>query len=112
MPFKPGNNANPTGRPKKTKEQVAFEKWCQEKVATEGKRALAKMLFSKDIKVVQWAVGTMLDRGFGRPAEVLVVTSRDESKLGVEELTAEIAALIPDSKNKGSGIDLPSQGTA
>lgn len=112
MPFQPGKISNPTGRARKTKEQIEFEKWCQEKVATEGKRALAKMLYSKDIKIVQWAVATMLDRGFGRPAEVLDVTNREELRPSPAELEAEIDSLIPAPAVDSPSPNQPSQGTA
>jgi hypothetical protein len=112
MPFKPGNNANPGGRPRKTKEQVELEKRCQEYMAKEGWVALLEMAKHRDAKVKQWALSTMLDRGFGKPTEVLDVTTRDESAYSPDELANSITELIAGEKAKGDGASIPSEGTA
>ena len=112
MPFKPGNNANPGGRPRKTKEQVELEKRCQEYVATDGWKALKEMANHRDVKVKQWAISTILDRGFGKPTEVLDVTTRDESIYSPESIAESITELIAGEAAKGDGVSQPNEGTA
>jgi len=112
MPFQPGKSGNPSGRPKKTKEQVELEKRCQEWVSREGWNALMEMVKHRDVKVKQWALSTILDRGFGKPAEVLDVTTRDESSFSPDELAASITELIAGEKAQGDGAGKPNEGTA
>lgn len=112
MPFQPGRSGNASGRPRKTKEQIELEERCRAYMAKDGWAALLEMAKHRDVKVRQWALSTMLDRGFGRPAEVLDVTTRDESVYGPDAIADSITELIAGEKAQGDGAGQPSQGTA
>lgn len=104
MPFEKGNRANPGGRPRKTQEQLDFERKCREwaqlfaldnlKRAAKSTKAMESIAATKEI----------LDRGFGKPEVVqyseVNVTAESGSSAG--EIEAGIADVIGKPAN-GSG---------
>lgn len=110
MPFLPGNRANPSGRARKTKSQMEFERRCQEYLDKKGWPALEAMAQEKDVKVRQWAIQTMLDRGYGKPMEVVDVTTRDESAHSPDQLAESIAELIAGEAGAGAAYPLAGAG--
>lgn len=68
MPFEKGQSGNPGGRPKENAEVKALAR-------SHGKAALEKivaLMGSQDERIALAASQTLLDRGFGKPAQVLV----------------------------------------
>jgi hypothetical protein len=89
--FKPGQSGNPGG---KSKIQSEFEKKCREYLADKGWTALEEMAQDRDKKVRQWSLEQMMNRGFGRPKEVVDVTTRDESLQSPESIAERIQHII------------------
>ncbi len=79
MAFKPGQSGNPGGRPKENAEVKALAK----SLCLEAMRKLADLMRSSDEKVAKAAADSILDRGLGRPAQV-VIGDRDEDPVQVE----------------------------
>ena len=94
--WKPGQSGNPGGRPSKTEEQRDFEEKCRKFLWLEGWAILDRMARSETTKDVRWALGVMLDRGFGRPFNSLEASPEPNQSRGasVEELTAMIDDLL------------------
>ena len=67
--FKPGQSGNPGGRPKALGELQALAR----EYAGASIEALAAALRHKDPRVKMVAAGMLLDRGYGKPAQTLVV---------------------------------------
>ena len=107
--FKPGQSGNPGG---KTKGQAEFEKKCREFLAEKGWKALEEMAGDRDKKIKQWALEQMMNRGYGRPKEVVDVTTRDESVQSPKEITDSISDLIARGSGRGGQVNKPNEGTA
>ena len=79
MPFAPGKSGNPGGRPKENAEVKALARsHC--KVAVEK---LAALMDSDDEKTRIAACNSILDRGLGKPAQV-VIGDADEDPVQIE----------------------------
>jgi HEAT repeat protein len=68
MAFKPGESGNPGGRPKEAAEVKALARsHCVEAITT-----LVRLMRSEDEKVAKAASDSLLDRGIGKPAQVII----------------------------------------
>ena len=68
--FKPGESGNPSGRPKESPE-------IKELARALGPEAIAKLaefMRGEDSKLAKAAADSLLDRGFGRPAQTVDTT--------------------------------------
>ena len=107
--FKPGQSGNPSGR---SKVQAEFEIKCRAFLAEKGWEALEEMAQDKDKKARQWALEQMMNRGFGRPKEVLDVTTRDESLQSPDSIADRISEIIGTGQGTGVKDAVPSPGDA
>lgn len=64
--FGPGNQANPSGRPKKIRE---FHKWLSEQAYPKAQAALLACLDDEDGRVRVAALREVFDRMFGKPKQ-------------------------------------------
>lgn len=105
MPFEKGSSGNPGGRPRKSKEQVEFERKCQEWAAVFAMAKLAKAADSENVREVLAATQEILNRGFGKPVETSHVEASINSEVGssVEDLERDLAELIGAGKGSGGG---------
>jgi len=65
MPFKPGNNANPSGRPKLTEAEIEAKRILSERTPRAAQR-LGELLDSDDDRVALAASLALLDRQLGK----------------------------------------------
>ena len=91
MRFQPGVSGNPSGRPKKTKEQIEFEARCQKLLSKEGWKWLLSVFKSGKPYQKQWAFEILMDRGFGR-AETIAYANVESTGPAVKSPEAIIAA--------------------
>lgn len=87
MPFEPGNNANPGGRPKRAK--LTYEALMVEiksREAEKDPRGLRKMV-SKVVDLAEtgerWAVEFVRDTIDGKPAQAIVGGDDDENPISI-----------------------------
>ena len=98
MPFKPGVSGNPLGRPRVGS---ALAEYIRELGGPDGRvyvNALHEIATSrtKDLKSRLAAIVILLDRGFGRAAQMLEISAADDPKavIPIEQLSdAELALL-------------------
>ena len=84
--FLPGQTGNPGGRPKKTEEEFALVKACQEKSPI-ALLVIEKLMYEADKDSVRLSAATfIIERGFGRPWNGLNVLG--PLKWPIEELVA------------------------
>ena len=101
MPFKPGQSGNPGGKPQKSKEQKDFEANCRKYLNAKGFKIIQKMADSKDMQNKRWALEQLITRGFGRPQEVVDVTTRNEGVQSSDGLAEALEDIIGSKKKKG-----------
>lgn len=70
MPWKPGRSGNPAGRPKETEDMRKARELAQQHSVRAIQR-LVKLLGSKNESVVIRAAEVILDRGLGKPVNVI-----------------------------------------
>lgn len=114
--FLPGRSGNPGGRPKKTEEEFALVKACQNKSPT-ALAVIEKLMYDADKDSVRLSAATfIIERGFGKaseriepshpldgcPTEVLIAM-RDEFKRRLDEKRLLTCSL--------SGASLPNGGS-
>lgn len=106
--FEKGHPGGP-GRPRKTEQQIRFEQRCRDWSDLNAFNYLAKHADSTDKDVFKWAVGELLNRGFGKPVETQVIDAEITGPTGisVEELARAAAELIGGGEGKGGGMDSP-----
>ena len=105
MSFQIGNKLG--GRKNKTPQQILFEEKCRDWSALHAFKRLEAWVNSKDPKVSCWALGQMLDRGFGKPVETSFVDAyvTAERGIGVEEIREQFAAIAGSREAKAIGVD-------
>ena len=87
-PFKPGQSGNPSGRPKKTPEEIDLVKACRSK-GYDALMVLEKiMLHGSETNRLKAALA-ILERGYGRPEQPVATASA-----GIVVMISEQDALI------------------
>ena len=82
MAFEKGQSGNPGGRPK---ENAEVKRLAREHGVTAIKK-LAALMDSDDERIVVAACQTLLDRGFGKPAQAIVGGDEDDPAIKIEEI--------------------------
>lgn len=111
MGFEKGNRANPGGRPKKTDEQIKFERQCREWASLFALDKLKRTADGENPTASLAATREILDRGFGKSVETSVIDAYVAPATGssVEDLAGELGSLIPGEKAESGGPDKPDQ---
>lgn len=94
--FQPGNNMNPTGRPK----VVAHVRELARKYTETAILTIADIMNDENssASVRLAAANTLLDRAWGRPEQAIQVSNTDSKELEVEKLTtAELKRMLYES---------------
>lgn len=86
--FGPGNNANPSGRPKAFK---AYQEWLEANALEPAKAALLACLHSDDGKVQMLALKEVADRLFGKAPQTIL---GEDGKPLLAGFGAEVVALL------------------
>lgn len=107
MAFERGKSGNPGGRPRKTEEQIKFERRCREIADVFGIDRLIHWLKSDNPTASLAALKEINERGFGKSEAVSYIEANvaTQTGSGVDELAGEIAALVPGAAGEGSGTD-------
>ena len=109
MAFKSGAEwkGNASGRPKKTEEQIKFERKCREWADLFALDNLKRVAKSKKASESLAAVREILDRGFGKSEAISYIEANVTAQTGssVEEIEGELATLIPGAAPKSIGVD-------
>ncbi len=90
--FGPGNQANPSGRPKAFKE---YQEWLSEHAMGPAKNALLNCLMSEDGRVQMMAVKEVADRLFGKAPQTIL---GEDGKPLLSGLGAELVAMVANLK--------------
>ena len=105
MAFRPGVewNGNPGGRPRKTAEQINFERRCREWAEMFALDKLKKAASSEKAAEIIAAVKEICDRGFGKAEAVSYIEANVTAPTGssADDLAGEIASLIPGAATSG-----------
>src|SRR3990167_8309453 len=98
MTFRPGAewNGNRSGRTRKTREQIEFEKKCREWAHLNALGKLKKAADSDKAVEIIAAVREILDRGFGKAETISYVEANVTGTIGAspEEFAREIEELL------------------
>lgn len=105
MAFPRGISGNPGGRPRKTEQQIRFEQRCRDWSDLNAYKYLAKHADSHDKSVFMWAIGELLNRGFGKPVEVIDAEITGPTGSSVEDLARAASELVGERKAEGGGVD-------
>jgi len=102
--FKPGAEwrGNASGRPRKSEEQIKFERRCREWADTLGFDKLKRWADCDDAAKSLEALKEIFNRGFGRAIETNIVDAEITTQTGssIEDIARELAALIDPGKGE------------
>lgn len=82
MAFEPGKSGNPGGRPKENAEVKRLARAH----AVEAIQGIVALMASEDERTRLAACQTILDRGYGKPAQALIGGDEDDPPITVKEI--------------------------
>ena len=82
--FKEGQSGNPTGRPKKTEEQLTLEAMCRDKTPQALTTILELMEDADKDSTRLSAAQYIIDRGWGKAAQAVSVTGSEGGPVVIE----------------------------
>jgi len=98
MAWKPGESGNPGGRPKEAAEVKALARsFCVEAI-----HKLVELMRSDNERVAEAASNSLLDRGIGKPATV-IVGDADSDPIQVEGRIKLVKPVKPEGKRSEQG---------
>lgn len=81
MAFEKGKSGNPGGRPKECAEVKALAR----EYGPEAIQKLVELMRGEDLRVAKAAADSLLDRGFGKPAQSMELTGDPDNPVHVIE---------------------------
>lgn len=107
MSFEKGKSGNPGGRPKKSQEQLDFERKCREYASLFSIERLKKWAQSENAMASMAALKEIHDRGFGKSEAVSYVEANVTAPSGfsAQELAERGAKLLGVAPSGNSGVD-------
>ena len=92
--FQPGQSGNPSGRPRKTEEQLKLVEMCKERTPEALGTILEIMQAGENERNRLSAAQYVLDRGWGKPVQATEVTGKDGGPLEIVRI--ELVPLTSD----------------
>lgn len=106
MPFEAGKSGNPGGRPRKTEEQIRFERRCREWADLFALDRLKKAAGSNKAAEIIAAVKEICDRGFGKAESISYIDASVTANPSptVADLEREVSDLLGAGKIEGCPV--------
>jgi hypothetical protein len=86
MPFEPGKSGNPGGRPA----EVGIVKRLARENTEKAVRRLVEWIDSENPKASVAACNSILDRGWGKPAQAIIGGNADDPPIRVEGISIKL----------------------